>query len=362
MNSLRFKSYSDCPQWDRFVESHPQGTLFHTQRMIRAYETTHLYSPLALAALDQHDNILALFAATRVGLVGNWAKQFTDRSIHFAEPLFTDTPAGRTALNELMRIHDHEFRRTTLFTEIRPISLNLGNESLLTEIGYELKGYNNYELDLQQSTDKIWEGFTGNCRRNIKRAERRGVTIEVVDPYTNIPAFYSILKESYANSKIPLVDISHFYSVFRELDFANIHMTFARLNGEVIAASCFLNDCHRVYYWYAGTKRVPGISAMASIVWDAIKHYHQMGPRIFDFCGAGWEGESYGPGRFKSHFGGKLTNYGRYRKVYSQWRYKLADAAYSAVRGILAPRLTDSSAASVATEFHAEACKDKITL
>lgn len=331
-------SYLDCPQWDAFVEQHPQGTLFHTRTMIRAYATTHLYSPLALAAVDSNGEVLALFAATRVGLIGQWANQFTGRSIHFAEPLFVNTPDGLNALRELMRIHDEACRRTALFTEIRPISSTHPNAEFWGTIGYELKGYHNYELDLQQSVEKIWQGFTGTCRRNIKRAERRGVTVEVVPPHTHVPALYSILKESYSNSKIPLVDISHFYSVFRELDPHQLRLAFARLDGEIIAASCFLTDSKRVYYWFAGTKRVPGISAMASIVWDAIQHYSQTDQKIFDFCGAGWEGEDYGPGRFKAHFGGKLTNFGRYRRVYSQWRFKLADAAYSAVRGILAPR------------------------
>ena len=306
--------------------------------MIRAYATTHLYSPLALAAVDANGQILALFVATRVGLIGEWANQFTGRSIHFAEPLFVDTPAGHNALNELMRIHDEECRRTVLFTEIRPITATHSISSFWNSIGYERKGYHNYELNLRQPVDAIWKGFTGTCRRNIKRAERRGVSVEVVEPYTHVPMLYTILKESYGNSKIPLVDISHFYSVFREMHPQQLRLALARLDGEVIAASCFLTDAERVYYWFAGTKRVPGISAMASIVWDALQHYSQTDKKVFDFCGAGWEGEDYGPGRFKAHFGGTLTNHGRYRKVYSQWRFKLADAAYAAVRGILAPR------------------------
>lgn len=332
-------SYLDCPQWDSFVHEHPAGTLFHSRAMIRAHATTHLYSPLALAAIDSQGKILALFAATRVGLISEWSNRFTSRSIHFAEPLFVDTPEGYAAILELMRIHDEASRRTALFTEVRPIKPHPHQSKMWKNIGYELKGYHNYELNLQQAPADIWKGFTGTCRRNINRAERRGVTLEVVDPYTHVPAFYSILKESYANSRIPLVDISHFYSVFREMEIERIRMVFAKLDNQVIAASCFLTDAERVYYWFAGTKRVPGISAMASIVWDALKHYAQTDKKIFDFCGAGWEGEDYGPGRFKAHFGGTLTNHGRYRKVHSQWRYKLADAAYSAVRGILAPRI-----------------------
>jgi len=335
-------NYSDCPQWDAFVDNHPSGTLFHSTSMIRANATTHLYSTLALAALDENQQVLALFTATRVGLIGAWANPFTSRSIHFAEPLFLDTPAGHEAIKELMKIHDDTCRRNSLFTEIRPVSCTYANPSLWNSIGYERKGYHNYELELQQPIDSIWNGFTGTCRRNIKRAERRGVTVDIVESHTHVPTLYGILKESYANSKIPLVDISHFYSVFRELNLNDMKLAVARLDGDVIAASCSLTDKQRVYYWYAGTKRIPGISAMASIVWDAIQYYAKTDKKIFDFCGAGWEGEDYGPGRFKAHFGGTLTNHGRYRKVYSKWRFKLADVTYAAFRGILAPRSDES--------------------
>ena len=335
-------SYSDTPQWDSFVRAHPQGSLFHSRAMIQAYESTHLYSPLALAATTPSGEILALIVAIRVGLIGEWANSFTGLSIHFAEPLRVASTEGEKALRELMRIHDEACRRNALFTEIRPIYYAKPAAGLLEASGYSKRGYHNFELSLGCPATEIWKGFTGTCRRNIKRAERRGVTVEAVDPFTNVTELYTILKESYANSRIPLVDISHFFSVFRELDANDIRLIVAKLDGKVIAASCFISDDKRVFYWFAGTKRVPGISAMASIVWDALQHYCQTDKKVFDFCGAGWEGEDYGPGRFKAHFGGTLTNIGRFRKVYSQWRYRLADVAYSAVRGILAPKVANA--------------------
>jgi hypothetical protein len=335
-------SYRDTPQWDSFVKNHPHGSLFHYRAMIQAYESTHLYSPLALAATTPAGEILALIVATRVGLIGEWANSFTGRSIHFAEPLRVDSAEGEKALRELMRIHDEACRHNALFTEIRPIHDGEPAATVLEATGYSKRGYHNFELNLDCPGTEIWKGFTGTCRRNIKRAERRGVTVEAVDPFTNVTAFYTILKESYANSRIPLVDISHFFSVFRELEATDIRLIVAKLDGNLIAASCFVADDKRVYYWFAGTKRVPGISAMASIVWDALQHYCQTDKKIFDFCGAGWEGEDYGPGRFKAHFGGKLTNIGRFRKVHSQWKYRLADVAYSAVRGILAPKVANA--------------------
>ncbi len=71
---------------------------------------------------------------------------------------------------------------------------------------------------------------------------------------------------------------------------------------------------------------------MALVFWEAIKQFSNEGYSVFDLAGAGWEGEQYGPGKFKSKFGGKETNFGRYRKVYSPWKLIAANTAYKLIR------------------------------
>lgn len=58
---------------------------------------------------------------------------------------------------------------------------------------------------------------------------------------------------------------------------------------------------------------------------------------LYDFGGAGWPNEDYGPRHFKKKFGGELVRFGRYRKVFSPIRMKMAEAAYDATRRMSRP-------------------------
>jgi hypothetical protein len=41
---------------------------------------------------------------------------------------------------------------------------------------------------------------------------------------------------------------------------------------------------------------------------------------------------------YKAKFGGELVCYGRYRKVYSPWKLRLAERAYQFGRTVIAPK------------------------
>jgi lipid II:glycine glycyltransferase (peptidoglycan interpeptide bridge formation enzyme) len=77
---------------------------------------------------------------------------------------------------------------------------------------------------------------------------------------------------------------------------------------------------------------------MSAIFWEAIRLFSHQGIELLDFAGGGWEGEQYGPGRFKAKFGGQQTNFGRYRKIYAPWTMKAAESVYEKVRDFIAPR------------------------
>lgn len=122
-----------------------------------------------------------------------------------------------------------------------------------------------------------------------------------------------------------------------------LRMFIAEYQGNLVASGLFLYCGRQVTYWYAGALRILGISAMSNILWEVIRDASEGGFRIFDFGGAGWEGESYAPGRFKSQFGASMTNCGRYRKIYAPRKMRYAESAYARLRGMLSPQLLASA-------------------
>jgi serine/alanine adding enzyme len=55
--------------------------------------------------------------------------------------------------------------------------------------------------------------------------------------------------------------------------------------------------------------------------WAPIEYAARNDLRFFDFMGAGKPDEDYGVREFKSKFGGKQVNYGRYQKIYNRILY-----------------------------------------
>ena len=329
--------YDQLLEWDSFVASHLSGTIFHTSAMIRTMASTKRHSPFAHAAVDQDGNICAVLVAVKISTLRSWADPIAARSIFYSEPIYLETSNGLDGVALLLQHHDGHMRRRTLFAEVRPFFEQLAEIDPLVVEKYERLGYLNYELQLSQSEERLFEGLDPKCRNNVRSSMRRGLVVREVTPLSEIDRFYAMVSESYSGSKVPLADRSLFESAFRKMPPPICRLFIAEFEGEVAAAACFLAYKGRVVYWYAGAKRIKGIAAMALILWEAIMKYSIEGYEVFDFAGAGWEGENYGPGKFKAKFGGALTNFGRYRKVYSPWKLKCATSAYQIMRGWIAP-------------------------
>jgi hypothetical protein len=336
---LEIRPYSALPGWDAYVEHHPKGTVFHSSSMIRAQSTTKRHHPYAMAAVNAGGQICALLVAIRVATLGKWSGPLAARSILYAEPICSDTPEGRTGLRQLIFEHDVYMRKRTLFAEVRPFFARIPEDDPLLEQGYSFAGYLNYELRINDSEENLFKRLHAKRRNNVRSSIRRGVVVEQVDPMAGLSDLYESVSESYASSKIPLVDRSLFESAFREFPGATCRILLAKYEQQVAAAACFLAYKNRVICWYAGAKRISGVAAMSRLFWEAIRQYASEGYQIFDFAGAGWEGEEYGPGKFKSKFGGELTNFGRYRKIYAPWKLQAASSAFETFRGWISPRV-----------------------
>jgi lipid II:glycine glycyltransferase (peptidoglycan interpeptide bridge formation enzyme) len=62
--------------------------------------------------------------------------------------------------------------------------------------------------------------------------------------------------------------------------------------------------------------------------WFELRWAHDNGFSVYDSGGAGQPDVPYGVRKFKSKFGGRLVQYGRYRRVNSPWRLAIAERAY----------------------------------
>ena len=333
---MKIVDFLDREQWSAFVQHHSKGSIFHTPEMFDVFRNTRRHVPLLLAAMDSIGEILALLVSIRVQTLPGLLGPVSSRAIFYAEPLCRDSEQGITGLLAIVAEHDRRVRHRVLFTEVRPLYEQTSERPALESTGYEHTAYLNYLTDVRKSPDQLIQEMSKHGRRDVRKGQRQGLKSEDATSLEGIEELYPLLRETYANARVPIAGKDLFINAVRMLaPHKMIKVFLVRLEGKAVAGSAVLCYKDTVFYWYAGTKRLKAICAMEVVSFEMLEwaHYHNFS--TFDYGGAGWPDKAYGVRDFKSKLGGSVVNYGRYRKIYSPWKFAVAEKVYEVSRGLL---------------------------
>mgnify|MGYP000136982605 CR=1 FL=1 len=299
--------------WRHFVDTHPQGNIFHTPEMFQVFCAAKGHQP-ELWAATKNGRILALLLPVQVTLKDGALRLVTTRSVVYGGVLHVADAEGREALLRLLRSYVQETGRKSLFTELRNISDLSAIQPLLQTCGFVYEDHLNYLINLDCSPEEVLNNIGGGTRKKIRRGLRRGtVEVEVVEEREGVAVCYDLLGQTYSLAQVPLADCSLFEAAFDILSPENmVRFTVARVGHVIVAVSVELVYKNVVYGWYGGLNRdyssyLPNELLMWHILeWGAKNDY-----QIYDFGGAGRPDEEYGVRDFKAKFGGRLVCYGR---------------------------------------------------
>ena len=336
---LEITNSPDIKQWSEFVHNHPQGNIFQTPEMAEVYKRTKNYEPISLALVDtKNDKILAVLQAVVIKEISGFLSAFSARSIIQGGPLFIENEKGIEALKVLMEHYDKiATQKKALYTQIRTMWDTTNISSFLNSNGYEYEERLNFLIDLNRPEEEIWRDIHKSRRKGINRAFNRGVVIEEVRDKKFIPIFYGIVEETYKNARIPLADISLMESAFELLapkNMATFYM--AKYEDIYVGARVVLNYKGLIYDWYAGAlSDYLSLYVNEALVWHILKEGANNRYHTFNFGGAGKPNEEYGVREFKRRFGGKMVNFGRYKKIHSPIKLKIAEKGFEVYRRMI---------------------------
>ena len=322
---------SDHEQWDPYVQRHPSGSIFHTRAMVRTFASVGSVYPRAMAAVDETGSIVALLVSCHVKTLRDFSS-LSSRAVQFAEPLCDATPVGVAALQKLLTQHDEQMRGQALLCEVRSICEPGCERDALLLCGYEHRDYINYIVELDASADELFSRVNKNMRQKIRGTLRKGVELRDDNCVTGVGRLYQLLQSSYGRARVPLLGRELFEAALEHLPPGCVRIRTAFDGNKPIASIVSLLYGGRVFSWYGGTLRLPALSPFACLVWDDIRWGLENGFSIYDFGGAGWPHEDYGPRKFKASFGSQEVRYGRYLLTYSKLRLRLASFAYGVSR------------------------------
>lgn len=195
-------------------------------------------------------------------------------------------------LNEKRQIITLEF--PAYFNSFQPFS----------EKKFKVSTRHTYLLDLTKSEDALLENMSSERRKNIQKAIKDGLTIEVVENTNNIAL--ELIKSTYMRQNAH-VNIDLLKNLLANLSKEQSFMLIAKdKNGKVVAANFCVYGKEKTTYKFGGysnDNKHPGAGAL--LMWEAIKKSKKMEVTTFDFDGSLIPSVD----SFFRGFGGKLVQY-----------------------------------------------------
>jgi lipid II:glycine glycyltransferase (peptidoglycan interpeptide bridge formation enzyme) len=334
LRDFKINKYPEMKSFNEFVDNHPLASVHQIGYMTEVYQRAINCDPLILAVTNKSNDIIGTCLAINYSQKSGVLKSMSTHTSIRGGPIVDDSRDGIEVCKFLFKEYE-KLRKKTLYTRIYPLKHNESVIKSLEMNNYEYEGFLNFLINLDRSSDNIWSDLHKGRRKNINRAQNRfKLQAYELKNKNEIPKFYELLKETHNNVAIPLEDISLFYAIFDILVPKKLaKFIFAKKDEKFIACRLVLTYNEDIYDFYAGAER-DSLSFYPNdfLVWHILKWGTENGYKSFDFGGAGKPDEEYPVRTFKERFGGNLINFGRYTKVHSPLKLKVATKGYQAIR------------------------------
>ena len=300
--------------WDDFVKNHSRGNSFQTSVFYSFYEKTNEFKPFFCIARDKKSKKILggfLFVIQRKG------KSFPDhlfrRALIVGGPLIPSN--GEKILDGLLGVYNKFIKRKAIYSEIRNLHSWSHQVDVFIKHGFKYEAHLNYQIPLTQRD--VVKGFSKSKKRQIRKAVKNGAVIVENPNLDQVHQFYEILASLYRERiNKPLPDWSFFKAFYEEIVQNNAgKYLLVHYDGKIVGGIMIpFFQQKLVYEWYVAGLDKEYKHAYPSVMatWAGIEFAMGNGFSGFDFMGAGIPSQTYGVREFKSKFGGRMLNYGRF--------------------------------------------------
>jgi hypothetical protein len=264
----------DLKEWDNDLRALDDSGLFHTSAWAAVLAKAYHYRP-AYITHYKGDRLSALLPVMEINslLTGR-------RGVSLP---FTDNCPAVAESNEHLRKLIEFSTGYALKQKWRYLELRM--DTALPFKAAPRRLYKRHILKLDGSADAIQGKFRKSTVRNVKRALRSGIRVDVSNDRKSVREFYRLNCLTRKRHGLPPQPWYFFEALFEEIIKPHKGDVFlATLNNNPIAGSIFLKSRHTAIYKYgASDMKYARHRANNIVMWEAIQKFHRTGYQTIDF-------------------------------------------------------------------------------
>jgi hypothetical protein len=282
----------DYPNWNDQIAELPGSTIFHTSNWARALSEAYHYAPRYFTVIE-NDKLTALLPIMAVN-------SFLTGKRGVSLPFTDQCPSIARDIDQFNKI----FKKAIRYGKKkgwRSIELRAGDQYLPNARSSDY--FLTHDLNLVCAPEKIFTGFRSSTRRNIKKAEKQGVTVEISNSMKSVNEFYKLNCLTRKEHGLPPQPYAFFEKVGRHVMAAQKGVVaLASHKHKIIAGAVyFYFGTEAIYKYGASDKAFQNLRANNLVMWEAIKWLAQKGMK--NLCFGRTETDHHGLNQFKAGWG-----------------------------------------------------------
>ena len=292
VKNLKIVNPLNFSHWDEVIQNFPDYSFFHTSAWSKVIQDSYYYKPYYIITEDngKYKAVIPLMIIN--SLLTNSRAVSLPFSDH-CEPLISEGTDFKELFKEVLNLCS---KLRLKYLEIR------GGNKYFNHVNPSTFDYN-HQLNLTVGEETLFKNFSSNTKRNIKKAIREGVTVEMSTTKSALEDFYKMNCATRKKHGLPPQPKKFFNNLFKNVlgkdkGFVGI----AKYRGESIASAVYLLIGKKALYKFgASHMEYQNLRANNLVMWDAIKYC--FGKGFESFCFGRTEPDNEGLRKFKLGWG-----------------------------------------------------------
>ena len=252
--------------WDDLLVSSKGNSFFHSSSWAKVINASYGYKPLYFSFIDGN-NLKALFPIMEIksSITGKRgiSLPFSDN----CELILSEKEYFKQLFDQILSFGAEASWR---YLELRCSEKHINGIS-----PYER--YYSYRLDISHPDNQLFSKFRSSTQRNIKKAEKEGVKVSILQSLEAINEFYYLHCITRKSHGVPPQPFAFFKNIFNYIIGRNMGcIIIAYHHGMPIAGAVYFTFGDTVLFKYgASIKKYQHLRANNLVMWTAIQYYSE---------------------------------------------------------------------------------------